>query len=274
MKINIYLFLFMISGICYSQIEKINLPSGYDFKIKYSPNNVTKIYSIYITKKGIISFERNRLSTKELGDFLFSEKTKFPKVNNRITKLLLYADINVDYNYIDAVKSAISSAKINSVYYRTNSLDDITKGLGLRNIASLFYKKELPLKNNPGDIIVDNIVEKHPIQNLQDELYNQNFNHVNLLLKKLKYKEIEFINGNEIRIGNKKVKLSNTESIYNEIKNLDFYFIKTNSKLKYGNYFKNISTIIKLYRDKKVDIPFIEVSIELQKILNIKNIKF
>jgi biopolymer transport protein ExbD len=265
MKVNILLFLFLLTGVCFSQTEKINLPNGYEFEIKYRKKNITKIYDIFITKKGSLSIQENKLSLEKLGNLLFNENIKLSEENKDI-KILLYADVETEYCFIDAVKSQISSSKINSIYYRTNNIEDLSKGLGLRNQASLTYKKVPTVKNNDEITInIDDIIQKHPIQKLQDELYSQQFSKATFSLKKLKYKKVKFINGKKIKIGNKRIKLSDSEKIFNEIKDLDFYFIKSKSKLKYGHYFKNISTIIKLYRSKKVDIPFIEVSLELQK---------
>ena len=204
-----------------------------------------------------------------MGDTLFKQKQLLPlKIQTSLNAHIL-ADISTPYKFIDAVKTQISSAYVSRVFYRTNDLEDISKGLGIRIQGTLVYKKvekNEKIKNDNDEIIIFNI-RKHPIEEFQDELYSQNFKKVKDLLKGFRYKKVKFLNGKKIKIGNRKIKLSNTEGVFNELKELDFYFISFSKNLCYGDYFKNISTIIKMYRSRKKDIPFIEISRELQKAL-------
>ncbi len=190
---------------------------------------------------------------------------------------MLLADKKTNYSTIDKVKSEISSAKVSTIFYRTNSVHNITSGLGLKNQGSLSYiKNSIKETNKKDEVVVINFpgIREHPIKVLENKLYAKNFEYVKSKLKELKYKKVEFLNGKKLKIGDNKVKLSNTEKIYDLMKDLDLYFIITKSKLNYGEYFKSISTIINIHRDKKIDIPFIEISGELQDLLNSKEIDF
>lgn len=273
MKTKLIIIALFFNSICNAQIESIQLPKSKNFEIKYSNNYVTPLLKVYVDKQNNVYLKDSLININDLGNriFLFKKSLRLENIAN--LKVLLYADKKTNYITVDRVKSEISSAKIPHVFYRTNNIDDITSGLGLKNQGSLNYiKKPLRKAQKTDEVVIIDFpgIREHPIKILKNKLYDKNFNYVKFKLKELKYINIELLNGKKLKIGDKKVRLSDTEKIYDLIKNLDFYFITVKSNLNYNEYFKNISTLIKMYRNKKVDIPFIEISGELQRLLKSK----
>ncbi|MFY0629862.1 MAG: hypothetical protein JXR05_05735 [Flavobacteriaceae bacterium] len=278
MRSNFFSLLFLIlTSFCFSQQKDIKLPKSEGFEIKYPKNTITPILSVYINKKEEVFLEDIKIdSLPELGNYIIEHRSKLDPSLVPFVLMFLHADSELKYSIIDKIKSELSSAYVWRVFYRTNHIEDITQGVGLRNQAALSYRKSAikidTLDSNVEFIEVIDLIKKHPIEELRDDLYALNFELVKTKLSKYKYKKMEFFSENELKIGDKLIKLSNEEEIFNELKDLDVYFISSNKELKYGDYLKTISTITKLYRAKKRSIPYIELSFELIRILKKKGI--
>jgi biopolymer transport protein ExbD len=255
-----------------SQKEKIELPNGYGFEVKYSDTSITPIFSVYVTKEGKTSLEHINLPIEKLGDTIFKYRNEVrpdlvPFINHHI-----YADKNTPYKYVDAVKEQMSRAQMYSVMYRTDNIDDISKGI--TNKLHRYLKPAIKEHGEENDLIFGEI----PIvRSLEDEiienLYTLQIEQAKLKLNKFKYVVITINDSESLLVNNKKILLKEEEQIYDAMKNNDFFIISVDENLKYEAYIKNLTTIVKSYKKYEKHISLFEISIGLQKILKEKNIK-
>jgi len=135
-KISI-VFIILAINFCQAQKNEIELPKGYGFEYKFSDTNITPINSVYISKKGTVIFEDEKISVEELGTHLFAYKNKLPVEYMTSIVTQIYADKRTSYKIVNAVKAQLSSALLYNVVYRTDHIEDVTKGLGVRLYKSL-----------------------------------------------------------------------------------------------------------------------------------------
>lgn len=266
------ILILFISNSIFTQNKNIKLPNGNGFEVKYSDTSITPIFSVYVTKKGKVSFEDIKLPVEKLGDTIckYSNKVRpdlIPFIINHI-----YVDKTTPYRYIDAVKEQMSRARMFRVMYRTDNIEDISKGL--TNVLHRYLKpaiKEPGEENNLifGEIPIVRSLEDQIIENL----YTLQFEQAKLKLNKFKYVVITINDSESLLVDNKRILLKETEQIYDAMKNNDFFIISVDEDLKYEDYIKNLTTIVKSYKKYEKHISLFEISIGLQKILKEKNIK-
>ncbi|CAL2093234.1 conserved exported protein of unknown function [Tenacibaculum sp. 190524A02b] len=273
-KTLFFIIILLFNNLCFAQKQTIVLPNDNEFNIDF--NQVTYFISIYIDKNGNTYIENQEASIKQIGIILFREKLKQPFKFRNSMQVHILADINTDFSFVDSLKTQISSAGINSVIYRTNSIEDITSGLRLKNVKSLNYLKE-PIKesNSEQEEVFEEIIELSvsPIIQLHEDLYNQKFEKVQSSLSNFRYKVVEILDNNKLKIDGNVYTTNDNVKFKEIIESLDVYFLKCNKNIDYKDYFNAIAFIIKTYRKEKVDIPFIEISEELQKSLDKQNFK-
>jgi len=270
-----YLLILLIFQISYSQ-SKLNLPTS-DYEIIYK--SITPISNIYVYKNGDVFLEKEKRTILDLGRTLFETKNKFPIENQRYIQVHLLADKSTDFKIIDSIKSQISSSRLH-LYYRTNHLEDITKGINWKNHNSLEYFKlqEKEDENNENLVFFEAVRIKNPIElQINEDLYNLNLKKAKELIDKIKYANIRFLNKNEIRIKDTKVKIRDTQKILEIISNYDVLFIRFNNKMTYNNYISMITSIKDVFKIlRKIEsreIPIFEISYELEDELRKNNFK-
>ena len=268
-----YILIFFIFQISYSQSE-LNLPNS-DYEIDYK--SLTPISNIYIYKNGEIFLENENIKILDLGKTLFEIKNKFPIEDQWSIQVHLLADKSTDFRIIDSVKTELSSARLN-LYYRTNHLDDFTKGINWRNHSSLYYF-ELPEENtefNENDIEIDIEFIQSPIEiQINDELYKQNFEKARNLLSSIKYSNIRYFDKDYLKINDFKINIKDYPKILETISDYDVLFIRFQNKMSYNEYINLITTIknvYKIFREKENrEVPFFEISYDLESILQENN---
>lgn len=265
--------LFLVS-LLQAQKKNIQLPKSNGFEITYIENTTTPIFSIYIDKEEKIFLEDIKLEVEQLGDSLFYHKLRLPDTKVPFLKVLLYADKSVKYSVIDAVKSQLKMAHITYIFYRTNNINDITQGAGIINQGALSYLKKTANKGEATFKLENLPIKIDSTLQFIEDLYNKKFEKVKSYLSTKKYATVKFLEKNKVIINNVEINLRDEQKFLKMINNLDFYFLKTPNTMKYDDYFNNISFIIKLNRKSKTRIPFIEISGELQKVLNKEKIQF
>lgn len=275
---SILLFILLLTNYTFGQDKNIELPKTVGYEIKYSSQFITPLFSIYVTKDKEIFFENIKLdNVTQLADTVNKYRGKLRPEKMIYAKLLLHAERSLKYSTVDDVKSALSSIRVPRIFYRTNHINDIESGLVIRNQASLSYK---PIISNGvkqeevGEEFYEELnIKKHPIQIMMDELYALDFKTAKKSLLEFKYKKVEFIGDRNMKINGKKIDLSDKEQLYQEIKDLDFYFLSSHSKLTYEDYIKNVVAIFNVLRAYKIDTAAVEISNELKKILQEKKIR-
>ena len=272
MKKILTVILMMQNLLLTAQNKNIKLPKGYGFEVKYSDTSITPIFSVHVTKKGKVSFEDIKLPVEKLGDTIFKYRNKIrpdlmPFIINHI-----YADKKTPYKYVDAVKEQMSRARMFRVIYRTDNTQDISKGL-----TYSVHRYLKPAIKEPGEEKSLIFGEIPIVRSLEDQiienLYTLQFEQAKLKLNKFKYVVITINDSESLLVNNKKILLKEAEQIYDAMKNNDFFIISVDENLKYEDYIKNLTTIVKSYKKYEKHISLFEISIGLQKILKEKNIK-
>lgn len=270
-----YILILLVFQISHSQTN-LDLPiSDYEIDYKY----LTPISSIYVYDNGEIYLEKEIVKISELGKILFKTKSQFPFENQNSIQVHLLADKSTDFKVIDSIKTQISSARLN-LYYRTNDIDDITKGINWRNHSSLNYI-ELPEENSTNDendIIIDLDFIITPIEiQINEDLYNQNFDNVENILNSIKYANIRYLDNNYIKINSTEVKIKDQSKILEIISDFDVLFIRFQNKMTYNEYIETITTFKDVYRKLKAkknrEIPIFEISYDLETVMNKNNFK-
>jgi len=137
----IFTFLLLINP-SFAQLKDIKLPESEGFEIKYPKNTVTPILSVYVNKKGEVFLENIKLdSLPQLGNNIIDHRSKLDPSQIPFLRIFLHADSGLNYIVINRVKSELSSSYVGDLFYRTNHIEDITQGLGLKNQGALSYKK-------------------------------------------------------------------------------------------------------------------------------------
>ncbi len=274
MKKKIIIFVLLFGVNFYSQNRNIQLPNGYGFDVKYSDTSITPIFSIYITKEGKTSFEHISLPIEKLGDTIFKYREKIRPDLVPFIIHHIYADKNTPYKFIDAVKEQMSRAQMFLLLYRTDNFDDITKGITYKLHRFLNPKIQLPILEENGDLIFEDIpIAMSPIEEIVENLYTLQFEQAKLNLQNYKYVLVSISDSESVLINNKKISLKEEMQIYDAMKNNDFFIISVDENLKYEDYIKNLTTIVKSYKKYEKHISLIEITIGLQKILEEKKIK-
>ncbi|APY12116.1 hypothetical protein BWZ22_13140 [Seonamhaeicola sp. S2-3] len=268
------LLILLIFQISYSQ-SNLNLPIS-DYEINFK--SLTPISNIYVYKNGDVYLEKEKTRISDLGMTLFETKNEFPIQNQRFIQVHLLADKSTDFEIIDSIKTQISSARLH-LYYRTNHMEDVTKGINWRNHSSLEYFeiKEKESESSSESDLIEIVAIKNPIQlQINEELYNLNLNKAKELINKIKYANIRFINKNKIKINNTKVKLNDSREIFDIISNYDILFIRFKNKMTYNDYITLITSIkdvYKILRKESKEIPIFEISFELENELKKNDFK-
>ncbi len=275
MKKKILILFLFVGSICIAQKEAIELPKGYGFTVKYSKKTITPLFSIYINKKGDVRFENIKLSVDQLGDSLLKYREQLRPELMPWLLTLIHADKNTPYKHVENVKSQMSSALLLSTIYRTGHIDDINCGFSVRlNKKSLIPEKKLPIVENTGDILFEDIsITQDPIYQMIDDLYELKFTSAKKILKSYNYKKVAFYNDEKLKINGKKFRLDDKEGVYKELKDTYFVFTFPNPKMTYETYIKNMSLLTKIYKDNKMSPAFVEISSDLQKIMKTQKIK-
>jgi len=268
-KISI-VFIILAINFCQAQKNEIELPKGYGFEYKFSDTNITPINSVYISKKGTVIFEDEKISVEELGTHLFAYKNKLPVEYMTSIVTQIYADKRTSYKIVNAVKAQLSSALLYNVVYRTDHIEDVTKGLGVRLYKSLIPEKKEVIAEND-DVIFIQAVGLDPISQMIEDLYKLDFPKAKQILKEYKYKKIRIYSKNRVSIDGKKIKLSDEKALYNAMDGNDFLLVFPKENISYETYLKNTSILRKSYKKYKKQFILIEISIGLQKILEERN---
>lgn len=267
------ILILFISNSIFTQNKNIKLPNGYGFEVKYSDSSITPIFSVYVTKEGKTSLEHINLPIEKLGDTIFKYRNE---VRQDLVPFIIhhiYADKKTPYKYVDAVKEQMSRALMYSVMYRTDNSIDITKGITSRHHKYLLPEIIDPIQETDDVIFEDIPIVLNPVEEIIENLYTLQFEQAKLILQNYKYVLIAINNSDSVLINNKKISLKEEEQIYDAMKNNDFFIISVDEDLKYEDYIKNLTTIVKSYKKYEKHISLFEVSIGLQKILKEKNIK-
>lgn len=285
-KTNIFLFIhILLSGyLSYSQKENttINLPKG-DFEISTRDSGITPIYYVYVTKKGTVYLEDLEVDIPKLGSLIFKHKLELPEELRSYLQIHLYGDKKTPYTIIDAVKTEISSNRVN-LMYRTGKDLELFKGINWRVHGTFNYlnekSKDSIILKAPNDIFfpitIETIKNSGPLQ-VHEDLYSQNYNEAKKILQEFSYANIYFINGRELVVNNKKIKLSDIENIEEELVKYNLLFIRNSKELNYNEYIKNLSAIKSVYNHLRStnisELPIFEISGELEQGLKQNNVK-
>jgi len=276
MKEKILILFLVVGSICFAQKEAIELPKGYGFTVKYSKKSITPLFSIYINKKGDVTLENIKIpNIEQLGDSLLKYREQLRPEFMPWLITLIHADKNTSYKHVENVKSQMSSALLLSTIYRTGHIEDINSGFSVRlNKKSLIQEKKLPIVENTGDILFEDIsITQDSIYQMIDDLYELKFTSAKKILKSYNYKKVTFYNDEKLKINGKKFGLDDKEGIYKELKDTYFVFTFPNPKMTYETYIKNMSLLTKIYKDNKMSPAFVEISSDLQKIMKKKKVK-
>ena len=276
MKKKILILFLFVGSICIAQKEAIELPKGYGFTVKYSKKSITPLFSIYINKKGDVTLENIKIpNIEQLGDSLLKYREQLRPEFMPWLITLIHADKNTSYKHVENVKSQMSSALLLSTIYRTGHIEDINSGLGVRlNRKSLIPEKKLPAEENTDDMFFEDIgIIEDPIFRMVDDLYDLKFSNAKKILKSYKYKKVTFYNDKKLIINGQKIRLTNKQRIFQELKDTNFIFTFPSAKMTYETYIKNVSILVKIYEENKMTKAFIEISSDLQKIMKKKKVK-
>ena len=257
---------------CLAQTENIMLPNTKN-EFKLNIDSSTPIVNIHIDLEENIYIEGIKVELDEILCFLQKHKSNLDVLKHSRIKYFLLADSRLNYSVIDKLKTVLSKAEVKGIIYRVNDMNDSTLGLGLKNHSHIINTKNSIIEEQ--EFLFDEVViKKHPIAILEENLYSLRINKVRELLKKYRYKSVEFIGDLKVKINDEEFKIDDDELIYSKIKDLDFFYIHSSENLTFNDYFLNISSIIKIFRNYTFGgIPIIEVSNDLKKELYKKEFK-
>lgn len=260
------LLLLLISSLVFGQENEINLPESYGNEVKFSNKFITPLFNVYINKNGKVRFENIDLSIEQLGDSIYKYANKIDPTLRISLIVQIYADKKTQYKNIEEVKSQMSKALALRAMYRTGVFENINSGIFVRlNKTSLDsdFKllKSIKETNKKMGVGQDSIFE------IIDNLYERKFRKAKAIIKSYKYKKMKIYNDKKLLIDGKKYKLNNMKKIYEELSNVDFIITYLNPKMSYDIYLKNYTLLKNVFKENNKFLPIIEISSDLEKIM-------
>tara|TARA_R110002167_G_scaffold86317_6_gene233751 strand:+ start:8488 stop:9288 length:801 start_codon:yes stop_codon:yes gene_type:complete len=255
----------------FTQNKNIPLPNGIGFEVRYIDTSITPIFSIDVTQKGKVSFEDIDLLMVNLNDTISKYLFKFPsKILN--IKAYIYAHKKIPYQQIEDLKYEITKGSLFKIVYITDAYDEKLKGIPFRLHRTSIKKKVI--KKEQDEIVVDIPFSMDIGEEIIENLYDLNFKKVKELLKKCNYSYVKIYHKSKVIINGQEVSLKKEKEIYSLLKGKDFIFLEADNKVSYSVYLKNLSVLHKSFSNDEALFPFIEISSELQEIIEDKKIKF
>lgn len=252
----------------FSQRDKMILPNGFGREIQFSNTFITPLFSVYLNKNKELYFEDKKLNFEQLGDTIFKYRNLIKPDLVISTIIQFYGDKNLSYRDVENVKDQLISASMLRFMYRTDNIEDVSKGFFVRLGKATYPKKDKPLTKNALKKIG---IGKNSIDEVEDELYNFNFEKVKTLLKRFNYKEIYFIKNGKIKIGKEKFSSEEINKVFDLLKETEFVFLNTSPKTSYKDYLRNLILLSNLYKENKKRFALIEITNRLKQRMNKKN---
>lgn len=280
MKKTLLLILFY-SILSNAQKQKINLPKGEEI-IKV--NSAIKFFSLYVFKDNSMILENEPISLGELGKISLYYKSKTQIEFQPFVRIHLYIDKDVNYNFVDKIKTQLASAGFYYIYHKLNSTQDkdIMSGIGFPNYQSFFKLKPIEkvlsnsqkrknesLKEPKDEIMMIPPPPFHWSVYFKEKLYSDNPEAIKEILNERSYKCVEVTNKG-FKLDNKEYSFSKPEKIKSKLKTKEVLILTHSKNLKYINYIKAIRTIksLKLYSTEVVELS--EEIIKIHKLSNIR----
>lgn len=123
MKIHISILLFFFVLVNNAQKNSITLPKSNEaIKVK----SFTPILSIYVDKNYDVYLEDKKVSLDNLLSLVLKERNRLPLENRLRLKTFIYVDKNVNYDFIDEIKTQLASVNFINLVYKTNTIEEKT----------------------------------------------------------------------------------------------------------------------------------------------------
>lgn len=279
----------------YAQISSIELPEG---KKEIKVNQTTAIFSIYITENGDIFLEDEEVELHTLGSKLQYVSSKLPEIVAFRKKLFLFIDNNAEYIIVDAVKTQLAQAKVQFIYYKTETIEDkdFLKGESAFNYASIIKyedvdiavtqreKSEMKMRMDslksefPNNMPAPPPPPAPPVTSLTfyPNFYSDRQEVIEEVLIDRLYKCLKISDKKLTLDESKVIKIDELNSLKEELIGLDFLILRFDENLTFKTYFNVLKFLKKeamsLYEENDKSFHVIEISKELSDIYKLNKI--
>ncbi|OEJ99130.1 hypothetical protein A8C32_08115 [Flavivirga aquatica] len=257
------------NGIAQSK-EDINLPEGGDDLSFYGT------IEVFITKnQEVFNKEKKFNFYDDISNFILN-KSKLPMLERRV---LLYADNKVKYSFIDKIKQEIALVE-KMLFLMTDTIEKPKKGYSIYLNSYLNRGKEqtsiLTLEQDLKNEAFNSMVPPPPLpppsmwyHEFEDILYSGKKEIIEDVLKKHSYKTLNVTSNKVLKY---KQEIINNNDLTKVLKENDIVLLKFDKDIYYEDYIYAIQEIKKLKSLEKSRTYIVEISYELENLLNKINV--
>lgn len=269
MKTVIVTFLFCLSLSLNGQPkESIKLPEGGK---EMAIERALQLFSLYVTENQEVYNDGRKLEYFDDISYAITDQ-KNKSIDEWVPQLvLLYADENVRYSFIDAIKMEVAKAK-NNIHYNTGNIEALESINKLLEYNPNNYRSLNPIKTKTEDLVEEEIETEFimtpppALPGLIEYIYAVDKTMVEEGLSF--FSTYTFITLKNDEILNSNGEPINEEKLENTIPSDALVFIRFDRNLLYGDYIKSILKLEelrkKLKETKQIQFRPFEVSSELE----------
>lgn len=249
--------------------NEINLPNGgKDIEI----NNLTSLYSLYITKNQEVFNDDKKLEYFQDVNYTFLNQLN-KNISMGIPLVLIYADIKTPFKFVSKIKQYIPNHRW--LFYMTENIEGL-KATAFRNYGSAknFGLEEILTMEEENDLLVEGFPFAPPLpppsmwyNDFEDIIYSGKKEDINEVLKKHTHNTLKVSLNKTLTHKGKIIDSNNLKKILEET---DVVFLKFDNDILYEDYIHVVQEINRILKQieklKESGAYVIEISFQLEEL--------